>query len=194
LTYFYFSFHKKYVSTSNADSNSTTFYYHCSQSEILSTKSKKSEETEKQRDRKSMTRFNCNGNLNIKIDKTSKKISLELTHDILHPRPEKCGVTKEMKMEIRQQLHLAPKDIFTSLQMSYPDLTQKQVHYWWTQHMQEQYKKDNEQLASTKILLQEAGFNILIHNYDGVKYIGFQTGFFDVIKANAEIVCDATCK
>jgi len=51
--------------------------------------------------------------------------------------------------------------------MSYLELTQKQVHYWWTQKMQEQYKRDNE-LAS--ILLQEAEFNILIHNYDGVKY------------------------
>jgi len=193
LTYFIFSFHKRYASTSNADT--TTFYYHCSQSEIFnSKKSNKSEETEKQRDRKTMTRFKCNGNLNIKIDEALKKVSLEFTHDILHSRPERCGVTDEIKVEIRQQLHLAPKDIFTSLQMSYPDLTQKQVHYWWTQHMQAQYRKDSEQLASTKILLQEAGFNILIHNYDGVKYIGFLTGFFDDMKANTEIICDATCK
>ena len=88
------------MSTSNADI--TTFYYHCSQSEIFSKKSKKSEETEKQRDRKTMTRFKCNGNLNIKIDEASKKVSLEFMHDILHPCPERCGVTNDIKLEICQ--------------------------------------------------------------------------------------------
>ena len=61
--------------------------------------------------------------------------------------------------------------------------------------MQEQYKKNNDQLLSAKILLEEAAFNVFMYNSDsGVRYIGFLTNFFENLKNNTEIFCDATCK
>jgi len=123
--------------------------------------------------------------------------SLELNHDIFHQRPEKNGVTQEIKDQIRQQLHLAPKDIFASIESNYLNLTQKQVHYWWTNLMQQQYRRDTDQLISARYLLQESGFTIILHNNDdtsGIKYVGFLTTFFDSLKNNNEIIIDATCK
>jgi hypothetical protein len=180
---------------STPSENTTTFHYYCSQSEIFGKKSRKLSEAESQRDRVTMARFKCNGTLKVKLNESSNRISLELLHDVLHPRPEKCGVTEEVKEKIRQQLELVPKDIFASLKASHPELTQKQVHYWWTHQMQEQYKKNNDQLLSAKILLEEAAFNVFVNNSDsGVRYIGFLTNFFESLKNNTEIFCDATCK
>ena len=187
-----FSFYVQYQSQSE---DVSTFMFHCSQSQYLHQNPRKTSEVEKQRDRTTMTRFECNGQLKLKIDSNSKTVILELNHDILHPRPEKHGVTQEVKDIIRQQLHLAPKDVFASLEANYPNLTQKQVHYWWTNQIQQQYRRDNDQLVSAKILLEEAGLNIILYNYSsGIKHIGFLTTFFNSLKNNNEIIIDATCK
>ena len=104
-------------------------------------------------------------------------------------------VTNEIKSAIAQQLHLTPKDIFATLEADCPNLTQKQVHYWWTQQTQRLYKKDNDQLKSAKILLEEAQFDILMYNFEsGVKYIGFLTSLFNQMRSNNKIIVDATCK
>lgn len=180
---------------SASDENVTTFHYYCSQSEVFERKPRKASEAERQRDRETMVRFKCNGTLKVKLYETSNKITLKLLHDVFHPRPEKCAVTEETKEQIRQQIHLLPKDIYASLQSTHPDLTQKQVHYWWTQQMQGQYKKNDDQLLSAKILLEEATFSILMYSSNPrVRYIGFLTNFFDNLKNNTEIFCDATCK
>ena len=80
------------------------------------------------------------------------------------------------------------------METQYPNLTQKQVHYWWTQHIQQLYKKNDDQLISANILLEEARFNIVMYNHESeIKYLGFLTNFFEILKNNNEIVCDATC-
>jgi len=118
-----------------------------------------------------------------------------LTHKILHARPEKVTVTDEIKATIKQQLHLALKEIFSSLEADNLKLTQKQVHYWWTRQIQELYKRDDNQPVSTKMLLEDAQYEILLHNCEaGTKYIGFVTSFFNKMKSNKEIIFDATCK
>jgi len=90
---------------------------------------------------------------------------------------------------------LAPKDIFSTLEFSHPELTQKQTHYWWTQAIQEQYKKDDNQLVSAQILLEKAQFNKLSLNITPeIQYLGFITTFFEPLKNNNEVVVDATCK
>jgi hypothetical protein len=50
---------------------------------------RKISEIEKQRDGESIARFDCGGALKIKIDTVLRKASRELTHNILHARPEK---------------------------------------------------------------------------------------------------------
>ena len=164
------------------------FYFYCSQSQILSKKSRKSFEIEKHRDRETIDRFDCNGCLKIKLHNSLNKVSLKF----VHKTPDRV---EEMKLTIGQQLHLSPKDIFSGMEMYYPNLTQKQVHYWWTRQVQASYKKDNDQLLSAKMLLEEAQFDILLFNCEeGVKYVGFVTNFFNQLKSNNEIIFDATCK
>jgi len=122
-------------------------------------------------------------------------VSLKFVHKTLHERPDRFDVTEEMQLAIHQQLHLSPKDIFSGMEMYYPNLTQKQVHYWWTRQVQALYVKNNDQLLSAKMLLDETQFDILLFNCEeGIKYIGFVTNFFNQLKSNSEIIFDATCK
>jgi hypothetical protein len=143
-----------------------------------------------------MTRFDCNGSLKIMFNGGDlQNVLLKFRHDFLHERPENYGVTQEIKDKIREQLHLTPKDIYATLAKDYLDLTQKQVHYWWTKQIQELYKRNDDQLISAKIFLEETQFNIVTYHYENnVKYIGFLTNYFDTLKNNSEIICDATCK
>src|SRR5436190_7338998 len=102
--------------------------------------------------------------------------SLELNHDIFQ-RPE-----KKIKFVSNYILH---RKTFLH---QYPNLTQKQVHYWWANLMQQQYRRDTDQLISARYLLQESGFTIILHNdTSGIKYVGFLTTFFDSLKNNNEI-------
>jgi len=165
----------------------------------LAKKQRKILDIKKQRDREQMDRFSCNGHIKITINSDTQIVKLEMQHDLLHIRPEKYNVAEEVKNSIRQYIHLVPKDIFSILEVSHPKLTQKQVHYWWTQIIQEQYKKDDNQLVSSQIHLkefQESQNNkmLLLNIKSDIQYLAFTTIFFDQMKNNDEIVVDATCK
>ena len=165
----------------------------------MSKKQRKILDSKKQRDRVQMIRFPCNGHIKITINNDTQMAQLEMKHDLLHIRPEKCNVSEEVKDFIRQYIHLVPKDIFPMLELSYPKLTQKQVHYWWTQIVQQQYKKDDNQLVSARIQLKECEESqnnklLLLNIKSDIQYIAFTTLFFDQMKNNKEIVVDATCK
>jgi hypothetical protein len=76
-------------------------------------------------------------------------------------------------------LHLSPAEIFAQLELNNPDITQKQIHYWWTQIMKNNYQRDQDQLISSYSLLNERNYNIILMDLDGdVKYIGFITPLF----------------
>jgi len=73
---------------------------------------------------------------------------ISLQHDLLHKRPDWFGLDDTIKEEIKKNIHLTPSDIFKQLEQQYPDLTQKQVHAWWTYFIKEVYMRNNNQLLS----------------------------------------------
>ena len=75
------------------------------------------------------------------------------------------------------------------------NLTQKQVHAWWSILFKQEYVRDNDQLISAEILLKEYGYKILLSNTkDGIKFLSFTTPFFEKMIKNQEIIIDATYK
>lgn len=72
-----------------------------------------------------MVRFPCNGHIKITVNSDTLTAKLEMQHDLLHTRPEKYNVSEEVKNFICQQIHLMPKDIFSTLEFSHSELTQK---------------------------------------------------------------------
>lgn len=121
--------------------------------------------------------------------------TVDLQHNLLHKRPDRFGVNDAIKDMIEKNLHLTPSDIFKQLESQNPDLTQKQVHSWWNYFIKSKYLRDDNQLLSSQILLQEFKYKLLYSNFNiGVFYFGFTTPFFDILKTNKEIIVDATCK
>ncbi|PKY40067.1 hypothetical protein RhiirA4_415555 [Rhizophagus irregularis] len=119
-----------------------------------------------------------------------------LQHSIIHKRPERFGVNENIKEEIRKNIHLTPSDIYRILEHDNPNLTQKQVHAWWSMLIKQEYIRDDKnQLNSAEVLLNEYGYKTLLNNTkDGVKFLSFTTPFFEKMIETQEIVVDATYK
>ena len=120
---------------------------------------------------------------------------ISLQHDLLHKRPDRFGLDDTIKEEIKKNIHLTPSDIFKQLEQQYPDLTQKQVHAWWTYFIKEVYMRNDNQLLSAQKLLYEYKYELFYKSSEiGIQYFGFLTPFFNILKKNKEIFVDATCK
>ncbi|CAG8625214.1 12259_t:CDS:2 [Cetraspora pellucida] len=128
------------------------------------------------------------------ISKIIAESIAHLKHNILHKRPERFGVSDIIKEKIKQYLQFTPKDIFRQLELDNQNLTQKQVHAWWANFIRKEYIRDKDnQLRSTKLLLEEYQYKIILINIEGeATYLGFITPFFDILSKNREIIVDAT--
>jgi hypothetical protein len=125
----------------------------------------------------------------------NQQATIDYTHSILHKRPERHLINEDIKEFINSQLHLTPAEIFSQLESNNPNITQKQIHYWWTQLMKKNYERNSDQLISTHLLLNEQNYNIILMDLNGdVKYIGFITPLFQQLIDKKEILVDATCK
>jgi hypothetical protein len=80
----------------------------------LAKRPKKTEDLSKQRDKRSIERFDCNGILKIKIDIDSKTAIVQLYHDLIHDRPEKSNISQEIKSFIKDRLCQTPAEIFVN--------------------------------------------------------------------------------
>ncbi|CAG8790618.1 15761_t:CDS:1, partial [Cetraspora pellucida] len=116
---------------------------------------RKHKDLDKQRDREYIERFNCTGVLKILLDIEMNVATIDLQHNLLHKRPDRFNTSDDIKAEIKKNLHQMPADIFRQLEQQNPNLTQKQVHAWWTYFLRKEYIHDDNQLSSTKILIEE---------------------------------------
>src|SRR5436305_95341 len=142
-----------------------------------------------------LERFDCNSTIKIMINTNDQQATINYTHSILHKRPERYLIDEEIKEFINSQIHLSPAEIFGQLELRNPNITQKQIHYWWTKLMKKKYERNQNQLISNHLLLNENNYNIIFMDLNGdVKYIGFITPLFQKLINNNEILVDATCK
>jgi hypothetical protein len=193
LSLYLYSYSKEYHS--KKDDKIYTYWYKCSQDRSLAKRPRKHEDKEKHRDKIPIERFDCESTIKIIINTDNQQATINYTHGILHKRPERYLINEEIKEFINSQMHLSPAEIFGQLELNNPNITQKQVHYWWTQIMKKNYEKNQNQLISTHLLLSEKNYNIILMDLNGdVKYIGFITPLFQKLVNNKEILVDATCK
>ena len=165
------------------------FCYKCSQNSNLTKRSRKIEDISKQRDRKPIERFNCNGILKIEIDINSKTAFIQLLHDLIHDRPEKINVMQDIKNFIKDRLNQSPAEIFNQLELDNPNLTQKQCHFWWTEFIRKEFQRNSDQLKSSILLLEEYNNEIIMQDIIGnVKYFAFITPSFNKLIQNQEIL------
>ncbi|CAG8765328.1 16596_t:CDS:2 [Cetraspora pellucida] len=119
--------------------------------------------------------------------------TIDLHHTVLHKCPDRFNISDNIKVEIKN-IYQMPADIFKQLEQQHPNLTQKQVHIWWTYFLRKEYLRDDNQLIFTKILVEENKCKVILINNQYIQYLGFIILFFELLKNNKEIVIDATYK
>ncbi|CAG8501324.1 21601_t:CDS:2 [Cetraspora pellucida] len=162
-------------------------YYHCSQSAVLN-KFKNS-------NRKQITRFECNGQLIIRINMINSKAYIKVKHLLYHECPAIfTGVSKEIIAEINQNYHLDSLQLhsyfFTHFDLQ--DITPKQIYYWWSVLIQSKYQKHKDPICSAIILLQEQfqDYHFELYRIIGeYQETGFALGYLilDIIRINGEL-------
>ncbi|CAG8794566.1 5655_t:CDS:1, partial [Racocetra fulgida] len=133
---------------------------------------RKHENFHKQRDRGYIERFSCNGTLKIVLNMETNIATIDLQHNLLHKRPDRFNTSDDIKAEIKKNIHLTPADIFKQLEQQNPNLTQKQVHAWWSYFLKKEYICDeNDQLNSARILVEQNKCKITLFNTQNIQYL-----------------------
>jgi hypothetical protein len=188
------SYHHEYVGQ-----NGISFWYYCSQRDKLAAKPKKHPDPLKHRDTPSMERFTCNGLIKITINNTSQVAELTLQHSILHRKPKKVSISQEVKTFIKRNMDLLPREIYSQLVRNNadPSIRQKHVHFWWSQFVQERYKRHNNAFESAILWLRERHYDIILNETEPVRALAFDTRMLDQmnhLRINInECGIDATC-
>ncbi|CAG8491273.1 3778_t:CDS:2 [Racocetra fulgida] len=98
-----------------------------------------------------------------------------LKHKTLHQQPERNRVTDKIKNKIKENLQLAPSDIYSMIEQDFPEISQKQIHAWWTVFIQKEFIRDDDQVNSAKMFLEEHNLQVIMfNNSNGVKLLGVQ--------------------
>ncbi|CAG8809187.1 33254_t:CDS:1, partial [Racocetra persica] len=155
-------FNKKYNSK---NSDFTTLTYWCNARKGLSKPQRKVEDISKQRNSEPyIERYECKGLVTVKIY-SQNKVTVNVSHNILHPRLEKISVTKEIKSYINSCIGQSVPNIYQSIKdqriNGYEFLTIKQVYYWWSSIVQVEYRYCDDELASARTFLQKQNQKIL---------------------------------
>lgn len=153
-----------------------------------------------------MKRFKCDSSLVITSKNLLGKkndirlVSVKLKHMARHLPYEKVDFPEEAARLIRDNLEFAtPSRLVNQIQTLYPDTTADQVYTAWRRMSETLWKRDEQQIASAKVLLAEYPDEVDVFDVDspegveqlcwGMKKIG------DRLRGHiVEVGLDATCE
>ncbi|CAG8760567.1 982_t:CDS:2, partial [Gigaspora rosea] len=162
-------------------------------------KSRKHLDKEKQRDTvPRLNRYDCNGNVSIKVDNKSNLAVIKINHQLLHTRPENITTTNEIKEFITNNLDYTASELYKKIVINEMDgfktLTTDQVYYWWSKANIIRYKRHDSESLSAQLLLQEKNYLFLFRSLEPVDSFAFLTPFFSFLPKMAYecLLVDAT--
>ena len=147
-----------------------------------------------------MDRYNCKGRVKILINETEQIAYIVVNHHTLHNLPPDVTVSENIKQFIKNNVDLFPQIIYSQLVANGMDITirQKQIHYWWSVYMIEQYKRYENSFTSAQCWLSKYNYSILFVMDSSVHAIAFLTGIEKLLQEQNIIISecgiDATCK
>ena len=147
-----------------------------------------------------MERFDCKGRMKILVDETERTAHIVVKHHILHDLPPDVTVPETIKQFIKDNVNLFPQNIYSQLVANGMDNTirQKQIHYWWSVYMTEQYKRHENSFISAQYWLNESNHSVLFMMDTPIHAIAFLTGMEKLLQEYNIIISecgiDATCK
>ncbi|CAG8839068.1 23246_t:CDS:2, partial [Racocetra persica] len=132
-----------------------------------------------------LNRYDCNGNVSIKVDIECKLAVIKINHQLLHMRPENIATTNEVKGYITDNLDYTASELYKKIVINEMDgfktLTMDQVYYWWSKANMIRYKRDDNESLSAQLLLQEKDYLFLFRLSEPVDSFAFLTPFFSFL-------------
>ena len=125
-----------------------------------------------------MDRFDCKGRVKIIINDIEKTAYIKIQHHVLHNLPPDVTVPETVKQYIKDNVDLFPRIIYSQLVANGMDISirQKQIHYWWSVYIMEQYRRHENSFISAQNWLNECSYSILFTLNTPVYAIAFLTG------------------
>ncbi|KAJ6618385.1 hypothetical protein B0H10DRAFT_1947572 [Mycena sp. CBHHK59/15] len=133
----------------------------CSQDEARKKKSKASQNPDiRNHDNVGMKRFPCGSKLSIRCQAQNNEDMLDVMVQLKHAGKHVGYVDVSMPVEaldmIRENIEwLTPVAMVTKVQAAFPSVTAAQIHRAWMEESKPFWRFDNDQLLSTKKLLEE---------------------------------------
>ncbi|KAI9312983.1 hypothetical protein BX666DRAFT_1983959, partial [Dichotomocladium elegans] len=138
--------------------HAVAFYLGCAQDESI-----QRQVADRQRLTSRMETFPCGGRVTGEIDRRNHQIMIDIQHDPGHCRyaVQNRAVPHGVREFICDNaLSYDASELFSRVRLQFPkesrDVTQAQVYYWWNNTTTQMYRRHEDQLVSSKILLQEA--------------------------------------
>lgn len=153
-----------------------------------------------------MKHFDCHSTLVVSCCQRApdsidqRTLSIHLEHHDSHTPYFDVAMPAEAAEIIRDNLEWSiPSTLVPRIRRLFPNVTSKQVHATWSQMSQILWKKDENQLTSAKLLLEEFAEDVDIFNIeevDGVEQVcwGIKRIAKSLCGNVVEIALDATCE
>ncbi|KAJ7498436.1 hypothetical protein B0H11DRAFT_1997743 [Mycena galericulata] len=128
-----------------------------------------------------------------------KKLRIYLRHDDPHVAYYDVALPPGAAAVIREGLHWrTPNQLVPEVQAQFPSVTSNQVHFAWTKMSEILWKRDEKQLPSAQILLNELGDDVDVldvHPAEGVEQLCWaMKKIITPLRGKiVEIALDATC-
>lgn len=182
-------------------------HYHCSQDEAKKKKSKASQNPDiRNRDTVGMKRYSCGSKLSISCrthgdSDDELTVTVRLKHAGKHVSYLDVSMPDAALDMIRKNVEwLTPVAMVTKIQASFPTVTAAQIRRAWVELSEPFWRYDDDQLISTKKMLEEHTDDIDIFNLqdvpEGVEMVcwGMKKIAEPLRGKVVEIGVDATCK
>jgi hypothetical protein len=179
----------------------------CSQDEARKKKSKASQNPDiRNRDNVGMKRYPCESKLSIscrarKDNEDQLDVTIQLKHAAKHVGYLDVSMPPEALTMIRDNVQwMTPVAMVTQVQAAFPNVTAAQIHRAWVEMSEPFWRFDDDQLLSTKKLLEEHTDDVDIFEPDdvpeGVEMVcwGMKKIATPLKGKVVEIGVDATCK
>ncbi|KAG6825491.1 hypothetical protein H0H92_003572 [Tricholoma furcatifolium] len=136
----------------------SSFVYHCAQVDTRQHKSKKTGNGKRSRDKDCMDSFQCSGWIKVQIWDNDNIVLIKLQHKDKHIPYWLLDIPEETKEFVVSNLALSPTALWNAIleKNPLPQFSKKAIYNMWHEHSSRKWKRNNNEVESAKILIQEA--------------------------------------
>ncbi|KAF8912407.1 hypothetical protein CPB85DRAFT_1561485 [Mucidula mucida] len=149
-----FTYHSRH---DHKNTNVTRFSYNCAQLCTRQHAPKKHAPTGKHHDKDRMDSFECHGWVTMWVCAGSQILFVRFNHALNHVPYFCIDVPDDVRTYVKNNPRLRPNQLWTEILKDYakPQFSYRLIYYLWARQHQSEWKRDEDELKSTRILIDE---------------------------------------